>query len=237
MKLLDAIKLAYTAYKSKALVCVPNQHYTATVRAVPSHSQYDKQGLHGIYEINITLGDVEICTVRRKGIDFKRVHKELIRKSDKVKMLDLSLAELTAKDFNEKYEYVYTPYIDFADMIQSAVNEMLPYFFKVNNNFVEFKRHEGTTLESDIMHIADITKVIDAEELRGRLEALKNSLTSIKSAEHTDNQVYDDAISHVNSAMTQLEQARNLLDEYSFVLKGIEPENLKQIKDEVFQVM
>ena len=37
--------------------------------------------------------------------------------------------------------------------------------------------------------------------------------------------------------MTQLEQARNLLDEYSFVLKGIEPENLKQIKDEVFQVM
>ena len=81
MKLLDAIKLAYTAYKSKALVCVPNQHYTATVRAVPSHSQYDKMGLHGIYEIDIMLGDVEIGTVRRKGIDFKQVHKELIRKS------------------------------------------------------------------------------------------------------------------------------------------------------------
>lgn len=237
MKLLDAIKLAYTAYKSKALVCVPNQHYTATVRAVPSHSQYDKLGLHGIYEIDIMLGDVEIGTVRRKGIDFKQVHKELIRKSDRVKMLDLSLAELTAKDFNEKYEYIYTPYIDFAGAIQSAIDEMLPYFFKNSKNFVEFKSHEGTTLESDLMHIADITKVVDVEELRGRAEAIKNSLINIKSAKHTDNQVYDDAISHISAAMTQLEQARNILDEYSFVLKGIEPENLKQIKDEVFQVM
>lgn len=237
MKLLDAIKLAYTAYKSKALVCTPNQHYTATIRAIPSHSQYDKQGLHGIYEITIFLGDVEIGEVRRNGIEFRKVHKTLIRKSDNAQMLDLSLAELTDKSFSDKYKYEYTPYIDFSAMIESAIDEMLPFFFKTYGNVVEFKQHEGTTIESSMMHIADITKVNDAERIRGEIEYLCDELNRIKRAEHTDNQVYDDAISHINSAMTQLEQARNLLDEYSFVLKSIEPENLKQIKDEVFQVM